>query len=198
MIKKPSTLTPIIYAVASAALFVLANKPGVIPGIYIILNVAGAAFAVACLVETTMLAGWIAVSIRDENRRISIQTPESLILSIIARMSGMQLTVLEKNVPAVLVVGGNQGPRYELKTPGGNVPFEAVREFFRRSPNGSITPIRAYSEGSAARQYAQWLTDYFVFHGFARASAGNQSAQWIDRARALQSIGLVEDEEGEE
>lgn len=195
MNKKPSTLIPILYAVASAALFVLANQTGTTQGIYVILNVAGTAFAIAFLLETVMLAGWIAVSIREENRRIAVQTPESLILSIIARMTGTQLAVLEKNVPAVLVTGGNQGPRFELKTPGGNVPFEAVREFFKRSPNGSIAPIRAYSEGSAARQYAQWLTDYFVFHGFARASAGNQSAQWLDRTRALQFIGLVEDEE---
>lgn len=198
MDRKQSTITPILYAVIAATLFWIANQPGAHPAVYVIVNVAAVAFTLAFLVEFTVLVGWVVLDLRAEQTRITVQTPESLILSIIARMTGTQLAALEKNVPAVLVVGGSPTPRYELKTPGGSVPFEAVREFFKRSQNGSLVPIRAYSEGSAARQYTQWLTDYFVFHGFARIAAGNQSAQWLDRARALQSIGLVEFEDSDE
>lgn len=197
MNKKPSTITPILYAVLAAILFVTANRPGTHPAIMIILNVAGAGCAVMAAVEFAWLCLLRWVEVRGDLARIANESPESLLYSIIARMTAAQLAAIEKNVPAVLVLGGGGGPRYELKTPGGNVPFEAVREFFRRSPNGAIVPLRAYGEGSAARQYAQWLTDYFVFHGLARVAAGNQSAQWLDRARALASIGMAEEEEGE-
>lgn len=190
MTKTPKTITPVIYAIAAAVLLSIANRPGVEVALYLVLNAAGAAFAVAGLVEFVYLVAWRRVEIAAEKKRIDCTTPESTILTLVRSLSVSQIQMLMNNMPAVLIAGGMPAPTQFLKTPGGEVPWVAIREFFRRSPARAIVPIRTYSDGSNDRLYTQWLTDLFVYHGFARVARGNQAAEWISRPRAAQFIGL--------
>lgn len=197
MEKSPRLLPPIVYAIIAGALFVIAARPETLPGLAVVLNIAGTSFGIAALVSMTLYIEWGRVYIQAEKKRVECMTPHGELLKLTARLPLAHIEFLTKNFPVLLIEGGEPEPRKYFRTFAEDVPWENLVDFFRLSPGRTIYAIRNYSDGSSGRRYAQALTDYLAYFKFVVLSRGNRSAEWADhtaRARAMRFVGLKPDE----
>lgn len=137
----------------------------------------------------------------DQRNNIMTRTEAVRKLEIIQRLSGAQLEALGGYVPMIEALGGSHGPLLSLRVlDEQTVALDFVYAFLELCNDHELLQIRAatnrLAKFSNARHQAELITNYFVYHGFARPAAGPNQAQWIDdgykRACTWCGYGMVQ------
>jgi len=103
-----------------------------------------------------------------------------------------KIVPIEMYRATVEILGGEDGPEYMLRTPWGPVPRWFVEEFLDQSSDQFLYPIRRFADGTSERDWATWLTDWFVHVAqIALPHEGSHSAAWRDGSMRVRAYGLV-------
>lgn len=128
---------------------------------------------------------------REAWRRADAVSERVRILDYLSHLTPMQLEALNQYVPVVNILGGTPAPVFQLKTPGGDIPWTFITDTFLPQCNDVyLAPVSSWSEGSHDRIYAEALTRYFITLGFAGEAIGNKPAKWLNKDAAMKWIGL--------
>lgn len=112
------------------------------------------------------------------------------VIQLLGALNDEQLKALGAGAVEVNVLGGSPGPLFTLTVGEGKIPYSFIREFLSQGDDTYLCPVGLYSEGTKRREWAQWLTAYFIMFGFAERASGNRSARWANKGAALAYIGL--------
>jgi len=136
--------------------------------------------------------GHLLLSYAERTKRMSVITPDSERLRLIASMRPDQTEVWLKQSSALIAIPGVAGaiPMYDVD--GMLIPFEFVQEFLDGCDGESLAPVRQWADGSNGRTWAQQITKFYVSRGLARPAAGNSAASWrVPFEDAMGWFGLI-------
>ena len=148
---------------------------------------------IAAIAGVVQFAGWLGeriASIQIQLARAAATTERVALLDKISRMTADQLEYAKAYVPVIEVISSSDGPVYLLRVSGGTVPLTFAAQFLGADTGEYLQPLRSFSDGSHERAWADSLTAWAIMQGWAAESQGNRPARWIDRDKALRSIGL--------
>jgi hypothetical protein len=142
------------------------------------------------------LANWMAEAYTSRVNNLQearSKTERVELLKIIAKMTPDQVQVIEHWTPVVeVLVGTTTGPVFQLKTHSGTVPMAFVSEFLDAGTEFNLAAVRSWPDKTIGRRYAQEVTDFLIYLGFAAPAAGNQAARWVDYQGAMLALGLMD------
>jgi hypothetical protein len=187
----PKLSTPILLGLLAILCLALAWKQEEWPEWLRLCLVAAGMFLLFWTLVTTLNTIHFASNKRyDEYQRSAAITERVAVLEKLRQLSPEQLKALDRYVPVIGIIAGDEGPAYMLHLPTQNVPMTFVRELLGLSDEEYMAPIRTYGEGTKEREWAQGFTGYAIFNGWATPASGPYSARWINRERCLKAIGL--------
>ena len=120
-------------------------------------------------------------------------------LEIIGRYSTEQMKALGGYLPYVEAIGGSHGPVLQLRVLGEKTVQLAFAFAFLEACNEeellAIRNAARLARFGNAREQAEDLTQYFIFHGFATEGSGPNPARWVpgglEQARRWVGYGTI-------
>jgi len=133
---------------------------------------------------------------RIMERHAQAITPDSELVEKFSQLEPHQAEALMQMQARLVAMPGIAGAvlEYDLGADQ-RVPAEFVRDFIEASSGPTLKPIRSFSEGTKAREWATIVTNWFIARGLARPAAGNASAMWTMSSEVAARWLMVVDDE---
>ena len=163
-----------------------------------------AAWAQSLLVIVGIWTGcWLAVVVIEyvrwsvqvaeyRQRKIDLMTEEIAemdkqleIIRAVRMLDPKQIDMISNYGPIAATIAGDVGPLAGMQTFDGSVPYSFVDLFLARSSGRFLAAVGEWSEGTAERDFAVWLTKWLIERGMADTASGPYPARWRDGGRAL-------------
>jgi hypothetical protein len=193
--RAPVLITPITLGIVAAVMIIIGYDMDHGP-LSTILAVTGVILTGSAVV---LFVDWIWHRAGHHYRAIQdlrARTAQVRIMELVNQMTPEQIAYANSLQFVIKLLPGEPAPVvYALQIGDVSVPIDFVRYFISMSDDVYLPPIRQWQDGSLNRQYAVYLTNHLISLGYANPAAGNHAATWIDKARALRSMGLLPPEE---
>ena len=147
--------------------------------------------------------GWLAVAMVEyirwsvqvaeyRQRKIELMTEDIAamdkqleIIRAVRTLSPKQIDMISNYGPIAATIAGDVGPLAGMQTFDGSVPYAFVDLFLAQSSGRYLAAVGNWSEGTAERDFATWLTRWLTERGVAERSSGPYPARWREGGRAL-------------
>jgi hypothetical protein len=175
-----------------------------LPGFFLVHPLWVAWYWVGIFLSTGLLAlgDWLwkrsAVRLRETRLALTVSVETVRLektLEVIDRLEQtpeMVLQVFSTNPALALAIIGNTDPVARLVTARGEVPYGFIDKWFSvNSELDTLRPINAWPRQGMQMQYASWLENHLIAHGYLVRWAGNGTARWAseyEKARFVKEI----------
>jgi len=194
MLDRPPSLPPVILTGILAGCLMIASYAIGAGIVAAMIGLAGAALAVGSVVSFIDWMMHRAAVYYRARQDANSETPQVRVMRELARMTPEQIALANSLQAVIQLIPGDPAPvLYAVRIGDESVPYDFVRTFVALSDERNLPPIRQWPDGSIYRQYAVLLTNHLILMGLAKASAGNQSAAWVNKTRAARWLGLEQE-----
>ena len=206
----PSLKTAVLYAIISAASFIIASDYGPKPPIWVrfILVAIGMITAAGAVVEAANWLSYVLAHRLTEIRRMRTITPVTEILRLMSGLSSSAQVELALHFNLLGIdyrmLIGHPAPSIFYTYDGHNIPFDFISDFFHLSTDRFLPSVRQWGEGSHEHMWADALTALLVKRKYAEPARGPNPAAWLwehgtqsKRRLAMEAFGLIGDDNDE-